>query len=115
MTTTSPFIGSIEEAIAAAQQGMHQAEVSASYSWLQEAARAVKQVAMTHFEFSADDVMEEIAEEFRQDEMRALGPVIKRMANGGICVPTDRFVPSRRKSRHGAPIRLWTSLVYPSA
>jgi hypothetical protein len=45
-------------------------------------------------------------------DRRAFGPIIKAAQRDGICQPTERFIPCRRKTRHAAPLRVWRSLIF---
>lgn len=56
---------------------------------------------------TGDDVVEaaETLQLFdKDDDRRWVGNVLK---SWGLVEPTDRFVPSRRKVRHAAPVRVW--------
>lgn len=54
---------------------------------------------------TADDVMEVVeALGLNEGDTRWTGNILK---GWGLVKPTDQFVPSRRKSRHAAPVRCW--------
>lgn len=56
-------------------------------------------------ELTADDVQAALEHtEMAEGDTRWTGNVLKGWA---LVEPTERFVPSRRKSRHAAPVRCW--------
>ena len=77
--------------------------------WTGEAERAVLRVASRRRSFTTDEVW--ATGMVPPPEPRALGNVLKRAAALGLIARTDRFVPTKRKSRHGAPVAVWRSQI----
>jgi len=102
-----------KEAQAARDRGMRRAE-SGNSKWIAEAVAAVRRVAQTHTEFTADDVWDDLEStaDDRPRDGRALGPVMRKAAAAKLCRKTNRVQPCRRKTRHYTEIAVWMSLVY---
>lgn len=96
---TTPEVDSIIEA----------AGNAAGEMWRAEALRVVEDLALTSSTFTADDVWEAGLEKPR--EGRALGAVMRQARSAGFLEPTDTYVPSRIRSNHSKPQRVWRSLV----
>ena len=94
------------------ERALLQVEQNAAPDWKTVALACVKRVAAGQREFTTDDVLELLrAETVATHEMRALGPVMRRAADLGYIVATDRFITSASVSRHRAPTRVWSSQI----
>lgn len=80
--------------------------------WTAVAERAVLTVAKRRRFFTTDEVWATGLEP--PAEPRALGAVLKRAAGFGFIERTDRFRATRRRSRRGAPVAIWRSLLKPA-
>lgn len=78
--------------------------------WKAKALAVVARLARNCGEFTTDDVWEALSLVGESThEPRALGAIMTMARKKGICVPTDRYVPSERRACHARPVRLWTS------
>lgn len=89
------------------EQAIRQAGENAPADWLIEAFGTVRLLAETQAKFTADDVWRMVG---APPEPRALGAIMRQAKREQLCEPTDMFVTSER--RHGAPIRVWRSLLF---
>ncbi len=86
---------------------------AADEAWRNAALQAVQDVAVRQREFTADDVFELLAGlPVQTHEARAFGAVIRLAQRLEWCTATNRFVKSRRVSRHRAPIQVWVSRLH---
>jgi hypothetical protein len=86
---------------------------AADDAWRNAALQAVHDVAQSLPEFTADEVFERLASlPVQTHEARAFGAVIRLAQRLEWCTATNRFVKSRRVSRHRAPIQVWVSRLY---
>lgn len=87
-------------------EAMAKAERGTDPDWEAEATKVVRHLALRGRDFTPDDVWVEL--EHRQvpppREPRALGPILKRMANADE-IRAKGFTESGR--RHGAPVRIY--------
>lgn len=109
MSTTTTEKKTLEQAHAERDEAMVRAEQGMDPTWGQHAAQAVRDLATLEAvdgdPFTADDVWELLADRGvpAPREPRALGPVLKALADGpDAVVKSVGFAPSRR--RHGAPV-----------
>jgi hypothetical protein len=94
-------------------QAIDAAGKAADDAWRNAALQAVQDVAQSKAEFTADDVFERLASlPVQTHEARAFGAVIRLAQRLEWCTATNRFVKSRRVSRHRAPIQVWVSRLY---
>lgn len=87
---------------------IEQAGANSPKEWQARVLDAVRKLAQGQEEFTADDVWK-VVPDWTVVEPRALGAVMRQAQRDGVCITTNRFVTSRR--RHGAPIRVWRSLL----
>lgn len=92
---------------------MSRAARAAADPWRIAAVEAIRQVALRHQEFTADDVWERLGAQFPR-ERRAIGPMLKLAQADGIVDTTDRCQVSRRAERSGGTQRVWRSRIYRS-
>lgn len=86
---------------------------NADVEWKDAAYDCVVEVAKSKAEFTADDVMERVELlPVKTHNLRAFGPVMVKAVKNHIAEQTPMAVPSRRKSRHNCPIRVWKSLIF---
>jgi hypothetical protein len=103
------------EAQAAKRAGMAKVDANANPEWKDVMYDVVQEVAGLHAEFNADDIdetFEALPVRPATPNKKALGPVMLRAARNGLCVKTDRVVPSRRAKLHGCPRQIWKSLIH---
>jgi hypothetical protein len=75
--------------------------------WTVQTLEAIRQVALTHSEFTVEDLDGLIPATY---DLRAVGGVMLEAARRGYCRKLG-WVGSGSK-RHGRPLRLWASLIY---
>jgi hypothetical protein len=95
-----------EQMTAERDQAMGQAQQGTDPGWKVEAAATVRHLARRGADFTPDDVWVRL-EELRippPREPRALGPILKRLANADV-IRAKGFTESNR--RHGAPVRIY--------
>lgn len=98
------------------QQGMEAAYQYADVDWRRIASEAVRECALTMPEFTPDDVWEIIFKSgITTHENRAFGSIMQSAARAGMIKKTGRYIESRRKNQHKAPLTQWMSLIYRAA
>lgn len=105
------------EAERAKQAGMDQVEANANEVWIEYMADLVWDVCRARRQFTVDDVFDlyEAAPSGKPTthELRAMGPVMNRVAKEGLCEKANVAAqPSRRASLHASPRTVWNSLIY---
>jgi hypothetical protein len=97
---------------------MKQVEENANQLWIEHMLDLVWDVCRVKLIFNTDDVYDlYFAEpEWKRPhthEHRAMGPVMNRAAKEGLCEKANVVgVPSRRRSRHAAPLTVWRSRIF---
>jgi len=82
--------------------------------WDRAAEEAVRAVARRQPTLTTDDVWALLeASDARTHEPRALGAVMRRMAEAGVIAATERYTKSQRPVCHSRKIQVWRSLVCP--
>jgi len=118
MSTQGELFGfNKKAAIADKQQGMGQVDRGASADWKAAMASAVTDTARRLPRFTTDDVFKTFYQRAALPpvtrDKRALGPVMLRAAQNGVCKKSNGpWVPTSRRSRHAAPLQVWESLIY---
>lgn len=93
-------------------EAIDQVEEHAQEEWKKAAYNVVVYIAKHRVEFTTDAVwslLDRIS--FVTHENRAMGAIMRRAANRGVCVRTDRTTQSVRPECHRRPIRIWRSLM----
>lgn len=102
---------SLEDAIAARDKGIQQAEDHAHQQWLDVAYNAIVTLAQQKDTFTADDLWRIIDwTGATTHEPRAMGAVVKRAVRDGIIEPTGSYVKSARKVNHARPQPVYRGL-----
>jgi len=106
-----------DDAEKAKKSAMDQVEENANELWLEFMADLVWDVCRMKKQFTTDDVFDlyDEAPEGKPTthELRAMGPVMSRVAKEGLCKKANVLgQSSRRRSRHAAPLTVWDSLIY---
>jgi len=90
---------------AAAEQGMADVLENASPGWVTEAERIIRNL-VPGTRFIGEQIVERVvANGFVTHDLRAMGPVMTRLAREGVICKTPEFRPA--KSSHGAPKAVW--------
>jgi hypothetical protein len=86
----------------------------APLKWEQAAILAVVEAARELPQLTSDDVMDRIAARLKRGrDLRALGPVMSSAVRAGYIEKANvASIPSRRRSLHGSPRTVWTSLIH---
>ena len=97
--------------------GMKQVEDNANEVWIDFMLGLVWDVCRERRQFTTDDVWDLYNQSSPQrpttHELRAMGPVMNRAANEGMCKKANLpGIPSRRASLHASPRTVWDSLIY---
>lgn len=102
-----------------AQVGMAQADANADERWKREVDAAIREVALTHSTFTADDVYAQLERNrfhFTTHNGSALGPRMKEVSKVlRYMKATDEVQRSRREISKGHFLRLWRSLIFQSS
>ena len=82
--------------------------------WCYKVAHVIESLARERAKFTADHIWKACAAAGIDPprEPRALGAAMTAATQAGICQPTPYFFPSRRRSRHAGPCRIWRSLIH---
>ena len=96
----------------AKQEGIELVFRNADTSWKKAAAKQLLAVAKKKKSFTSDDILIplETAGIVTTDN-RAIAAILQSAARMNLIKATDIFVRCKRKSRHGAPVMMWESLV----
>jgi len=96
----------LDDALAAAQDGQDRAERHADPDWKTVCRRIIRQLADTGVPFTSDDVCQALdAVPEATHDRRAGGPMIAAAGRRGLIVKTGEMRRSTR--RHGTPQWLW--------
>lgn len=103
----------INVAVAARDEAIDRVERNADSHWKVAATNCVMTLARTNAEFTTDDVWSLLVGwPESTHEPRAMGPVMRKVANAGIIEATDQYRQSERKECHARPVKVWRSLIY---
>lgn len=89
-------------------EGMDRSYSASPDDWKPAAHAAVARVALERHRLTSEHVWDRLE---HPPEPRALGAVMRAAAKAGFVRATKEFEPSRRASRHRAPVRVWESLI----
>ena len=93
--------------------GIQAADDHADPEWRDIALLSVHECAEMFSEFTSTSVWNRVSVyEAKTHEGRAMGAVMKRAHKLKWIEPTDKFVNTKRVTRHRAPVRVWKSLVH---
>jgi hypothetical protein len=97
-------------------EGMELAYVGANARWQSAAAKRLRYLARTRQYFTSDDVLSSLEQRgiFTGDN-RALGAIFTAHQEAQWILATGKFMMSRRRQRHRAPVRVWKSKKYEEA
>lgn len=99
-----------------AQEGMADADAHANGRWKREVDAAIRQVALAHEMFTADEVVAELnrnAFHWTTHNQAALGPRLVEVSKAlRYMVGTDGFKRSERPASHGNLLRRWKSNIW---
>lgn len=85
---------------------LQRVEAHADIDWKDAAAVALRDLAATGREFTADDVRDAIPAHITTHEMRALGPVMKAGMRDGLIAAVG-YTTKGRAEAHGRPRRVY--------
>jgi hypothetical protein len=98
-----------------AQIGMATCDANADGRWKREVDAAIRQVALTHATFTADEVVAELERNdfhFTTHNGSALGPRLKEVSKTlGYMKATDQVKRSTRPASKGNFLRVWESKI----
>lgn len=100
-----------------AQLGMAQADANADDRWKRETDAAIRQVALTHATFTADEVVEELNRNqfhWTTHNQAALGPRMVEVSKTlkYMTALKDEYRRSKREQSHGNLLRVWRSNIH---
>lgn len=107
-----------DAARAATDEAIERVERHADDDWKRLAYRAVRWLASTRAEFTAEDAGDALRRYYpdaQTHEPRAMGPIMKRAQRDGIIEATDHFRRSDRPESHCCPKQIWASLIHDDA
>lgn len=96
-----------DEGRRARDEALAQVEENADPEWLDRARAVVLALAAKRGDFTADDVWIHLP---ATREPRALGAVMRQLADEGRIIKTETFRPSTRPERHAGPMAVWLGL-----
>lgn len=94
-----------------ADEAIERARSAADPDWYQAAVSAVVMCSEIGVPFTADDVWARIPSHLRTKEPRALGSVMRALAERGVIEATGGWRESSRPQAHGRPMRVWRSRI----
>lgn len=97
-------------------EAIARAEAGAGPTWMESALQAVREVAADLTYFTTDDVWAKLtanigAEKALTTEKRAMGAVMRKAADEGICTATSTTTKTQRIVAHQRPVTVWYSLI----
>lgn len=102
------------EAEAAKIEAIDRVSANADPNWKFLAIQATRKVAMQRETFTSEHVWAElVAEGSTTHEPKAMGGILRKAAQEGICEVTERFIKSSSRINHRRPLQIWKSLIYP--
>lgn len=94
------------------QEGIEVVYRNADTVWKRAAAETLMKVARQKRNFTSDDILIPLeAKGIITKDNRAIAAILQSAARMNLIKATDKFIRCRRKSRHGAPIMVWESLI----
>ena len=75
-----------------------------NHEWAERADRFLEILALSVFDFTAEDVTAEIG---APPHPNLMGAVFLRASKKGVIVPTGRVVRAERDARHASMLRVW--------
>ncbi|MBX4215580.1 hypothetical protein KW797_01380 [Candidatus Parcubacteria bacterium] len=90
-------------------EAIERGDSHANAAWKAEAIEVIEAICLKQDTFIADDVWEVLDKKGTHDP-RALGGIMRRAKNLGLCETTGRFASS--KKRHMTPMIIWKSLLF---
>jgi hypothetical protein len=75
-----------------------------NHEWAERADRFLKTLAVSGYDFTAEDVSEEVG---LPPHPNAMGGVFLRASKKGLIVPTGTVVRAERDARHASMLRVW--------
>jgi len=101
----------LEDGRRLADEAIGRARFAADPAWYEAAVSAVIMCSEVGEPFTADDVWARIPDDLRTREPRALGSVMRSLAERGVIEATGGWRESSRPQAHGRPMRVWRSRV----
>ena len=95
----------------ARDEAMGRAEDYAHEEWKEVALEAVYQAALVNEKFIVDEVWGYLPEGVTTHDLRAMGPVMKRLQRAKVIEPPDEYRGSNKVTAHKVPRVGWRSLV----
>lgn len=94
------------------QEGIELVFRNADTHWKRQAAAKLFEVAKTKKRFTSDDILIPLEEAgIVTKDNRAIAAILQSAARMNLIMATETFIRCRRKSRHGAPVMMWKSLM----
>ena len=111
--TDQPSLFDEPLAIALLEDAIERVGLNADQLWALEAFKIVEMLSIQRHDFTTDDVwewMNQMHPTLTTHEPRAMGAVMRRASQMGLCVPTERYSKSLRPECHRRPIRVWQGI-----
>lgn len=94
------------------QEGIEAVYRNADTTWKRAAAAQLMSVAKQKRNFTSDDILIPLEQQgIVTKDNRAIAAILQSAARMNLIKATDKFIRCRRKSRHGAPVMVWESLM----
>lgn len=101
-----------DQAEKAKQEGIELVYRHANTTWKRHATAKLMEVARTKTKFTSEDILIPLEKEgIVTKDNRAIAAILQAAQRLNLIAGTDVFVRCKRKSRHGAPIMMWRSLM----
>ena len=110
--SSSKQLSIYDQAEKSKQEGIELVYRYADTKWKRAAADKLMEVARKQKHFTSDDLLIPLEKSgIVTKDNRAIAAVLQSATRMNLIKTTDKFVRCRRKSRHGAPVMVWESLM----
>jgi hypothetical protein len=112
MAGNKPRLETMNTATEARDKAITQVATNTDPTWATETMLIIKQIATNTFDFTTDDIWQQLSETSlpTPHEPRALGALMIAAQRAGLITPTDRYRQSKRPECHARPIRVWQAV-----
>lgn len=91
-------------------EAINRSYTGATIHWLVKAEHVIIELAKTKLPFTTDAVWHKLGEHNTTREPRALGGVMRKLANDKVIITTGNYQKSVRKECHRRPLAVWVGV-----